>query len=166
MNDQDANETYSELAMILRDVALHWIVEQVEDDIRTGKAEQKRRAVSSYMGEATAEDWRLASPSAGKMSRRRSNKQEEFTALRDFSPAERLELLIDATDRAVQGAANLESQLLSTKLFGGVKIVLGAEEGDNVSRSLDAQQTEKRMQAAHRLSRALAALRLELHDGH
>jgi len=166
MNNEDAIEVYAELATILREFALVWIVEQVEDDIRIGKAERKRAAVSSDIGEALAEDWRLAPPSAGKMSRRRSNKEEEFTTLRDFSPRERLELLIDATDRAVHGAANLESELLSMKLFGDVKIVLAGEEGDNVSRSLDAQQTERRMQSVHRLSSALAALRLELRDGH
>jgi hypothetical protein len=141
-------------------------VEQVDDDIRVGKAEQKRAAVRSDVGDASAQAWKLEPPSAGKGSRRRSNKEEEFTALRDFSPAERLELLIDATDRAVQGAASLESQLLSMKLFGGVKIVLSGEEGGNVSRSLDAQQTERRMQSVHRLSSALEALRLELRDGH
>lgn len=166
MNNEDAIETYAELATILREFALDWIVEQVEDDIRSGKAAQKRATVSSDRREAVAEDWKLAPPSSAKISRRRPTRQEEFTALRDFSPTERLELLIDATDRAVQGAANLESQLLSMKVFGGVKIVLAGEEGDIVSRSLDARQTERRMQSVHRLSRALAALRLELRDGH
>ncbi len=52
------------------------------------------------------------------------------------------------------------------KVLGGVRIVLAGEEADNVSRSLDAQQTEGRLQSVHRLSRALAALRLELRDGH
>jgi hypothetical protein len=100
------------------------------------------------------------------LDRGRSTKEEEFTALRDFSPTERLELLIDAVDRAVQGAANLESQLLGMKVFEDVKIVLAGEEADRVSRSLDPLQTERRMQSVRRLSRALAALRLELRDGH
>jgi hypothetical protein len=162
MNNEDAIQMYAELATILREFALDWVVEQVEDDIRAGKAEQKRATVSADRREALAE----APPSGAKISRRRPTREEEFTALRDFSPTERLELLIDATDRAVQGAANLESQLLSMKVFGGVKIVLAGEEGDNVSRSLDARQTERRLQSVHRLSRALAALRLELRNGH
>ncbi len=55
MNNEDAIETYAELAKILREFALDWIVEQVEDDIRTGKAEQKRATVSSDRQEALAE---------------------------------------------------------------------------------------------------------------
>jgi len=117
------------------------------------------------LADASGEVWKLESPSAGKASRRRSSKEEEFTALRDFSSTERLELLIDATDRAIQGAANLESQLLTMKLFGGGNIVLAGDEDGNDSRSLDAKQTERRMESVHRLSRALAALRLELRDG-
>jgi phage gp29-like protein len=166
MNNEDAMETYAELATILREFALDWIVEQVEDDIRTGKAEQKRATVSSDRRQALAENWRVAPPSSAKIPRRKPTREEEFTALRDFSATERLEILIDATDRALQGAANLESQLLSMKVLGSVRIVLAGEEADNVSRSLDAQQTEGRLQSVHRLSRALAALRLELRDGH
>jgi hypothetical protein len=166
MNNEDAIDVYTELATILREFALDWIVEQVEDDIRTGKAEQKRATVSSDRREGLAENWRLTEPPSAKISRQRPTREEEFTALRDFSPTERLELLIDAADRAVQGAANLESQLLDMKIFGGVKIVLAGEEGGHVSRSLDARQTERRMQSVHRLSRALAALRSELRDGH
>jgi hypothetical protein len=162
MNNEDAIEMYTELTRILREFALDWIVEQVEDDIRAGKAEQKRATIPGDRRDALAE----APPSGAKISRRRPTREEEFTALRDFSPTERLELLIDATDRAVQGAANLESQLLNMEVFGGVKIVLAGEEGDNVSRSLDAGQTERRMQSVQRLSRALAALRLELRNGH
>jgi hypothetical protein len=162
MTNSEAIETYEELSAILREFGLGWIVDQVEEDIRAGKAEQKRKAIQSSMEEH--EDWKLEPPSDARVYRRKSTREEEFTALTDFNPRERLELLIDATDRAVAGAANLEFQVLKMEPFSPMKLVLAVEE-TNASRVLDLEHADRRLTAVHRLTKALASLRSELRNG-
>jgi hypothetical protein len=159
MNAEDAIGNFERLAQILRESSLAWIVSQVEDDIRTGRTEQKDAPVPSDPRRGRAETRASDAPSRAR--------QEEFTALRDYTPVERLELLIDATERAVRGSAELESALLRLGPFRETVEIVLAREGDAGGvRSLNANAGTERLNAMQRLGKALGALRAEARDAH
>jgi hypothetical protein len=154
MSTEDVIESYNQLALILRDSGLAWIVEQVEDTVRTGRACKKQAPVP-----------REREPGRWAVDERRTGKQERFTALRDYTPWERLELLIDAAERAVRGAAALETAVLHLHVFREVGQIVVAGEGERASvRSLDSTEGAKRIEATRGLERALAGLRQEARD--
>jgi hypothetical protein len=167
MNDEDTIATYNSLAEILRDSQLTWLVQQVEEDIRTGKTE-RRQAYVEGDGDNNPDDFLstggLPRPGRGK---RKKQSKEEFTALREYTARERIELLIDAMERAIEGAVRIETTLLEQKAFSHIdQIVLASEGETDILRLLDARDSAIRSVSVQRLIAALGALRAEVRNGH
>jgi hypothetical protein len=97
MNDEDFNTIFSALSEVLRQKEMHWVLDQVNEQIRLGKTESKEISPD--------EDYRQSSLlDVGARPRARrggARKKEEFLVTTEYTPKEKLLLLIDAIEQAV-----------------------------------------------------------------
>ncbi len=98
MNDQDYSELYDTLSNILRDKELVWVLDQVSEQIRLGKTESKEifpEEEGRQQNPLPGVESRLQAP------RGRRRKKEEFLVSTEYTPKEKLILLIDAIEQSV-----------------------------------------------------------------
>lgn len=98
MNDEDFNTIFFALSEVLRQKEMHWVLDQVNEQIRLGKTESKEISPQD-------EDYRQSSlldvGARPRTLRGRARKKEEFLVTTEYTPKERLLLLIDAIEQAV-----------------------------------------------------------------
>jgi len=99
LTNQQAEEIYRELVLVLHDEGLTWIVDEVESAIRLGKTETSRIEAER--------------PPTQQISRRRRRIDAFRHSQRDWTPEERLAILLDAVDAAVCKRIAMESNLVT-----------------------------------------------------
>ena len=106
MPDRSASQAYELLLRSLQENRLGWVAAQVQEQVRSGKPATKY--VAPYHEEDSrdfvSEDF---IPSAPKKGRR-----QRLAATDDFSPEERLELVLSAIESAVIHTADIETELI------------------------------------------------------
>jgi hypothetical protein len=150
MTIPEMNETFEELATIIREAGLQWLEEEVRADLSEGKLE--------VVAESELEEPRDGAP------RRRGKKNgEEFLRAQEYSPEERLVALIEAIETTVVQASDFEMELIGA-LVGrdGVRAIVFADEQSSTQLRLDSGEAAVRHKAAGVLRTQLADLRAEV----
>jgi hypothetical protein len=144
------NETFEELATILREAGLQWLEEEVRADLSEGKLE------------VVAES-ELQTPRDGASRRRGKKNGEEFLRAEEYSPEERLLALIEAIETTVVQASDFEMELLGTFVGReGVRAIAFADEQTSTQLQLHNDEAAVRHEAAGALRTQLADLRREV----
>jgi hypothetical protein len=97
VTDEQADELYRGVVSVLREAEIGWIVDEAESAIRIGKLE--------------ATEVELETPLKQDQSRRRRRETGTRHTQRDWTPEERLAILLDAIDDAVCKPVSMESDL-------------------------------------------------------
>jgi hypothetical protein len=150
MTIPEINETFDELAAIVREAGLGWLEDEVRADLVEGKLE--------VVAEAD-----LARPQNGQVRRRTPRSGEEFLRSQEYSPEERLLALIDAIEATVVQASDFEMQLVKSFIGReGVEAVVFSDEQSGTAVDLDPTVAVRRHEAAAALRKQLEELRLEV----
>jgi hypothetical protein len=139
------------LVEALKEHDLHWVVEQVEQEVRLGKtSEEEIQTFSESPVRSSAETEReQIEPHAPAY---RGGRKAKFVGTREYRPQEVLEILVSATERAVVDTAEMESEIQKHFAHAGQhEIVLIRE---------DPEQTVRRVSPVNAGARATAALKL------
>lgn len=108
MNDDERNEVFNTLINILNDQGLGWVVNQVHEQIRLGKTEEReiKTLRESRQGPSLfdPDDYR---------SQLKPGPLAKFPVAVDYNPKERLQLLIDAIEQSVVHTAQMEEDLIT-----------------------------------------------------
>jgi hypothetical protein len=112
MSDQEAEDTFRQIAALLERLEMNWVVREVNETIRLGKlASEKIEIQEEIFDEAN-----VLAPTG----RRRS--RESFTVSVDFTPKEKLLLLVDALRSISTDAAAIElatAELIAKSMQSG-----------------------------------------------
>jgi hypothetical protein len=105
LNDGEAREAFVGLDRLLREKGLDWVCDQVQDEIRLGKLERKEVE--------TVKELRSTDETKQPSLRKPMGKGRKVTLMTvgEFSPQERLRILIDAMQRAVVDTGDLEQDV-------------------------------------------------------
>lgn len=128
MSPAEIQDTYTQLRTILLDLGLEWIIEQVEEQIRTGRAIEKEVRVFRDEEEEPAQVFRDSEAEArnleipfkrgritadaweGEVTRRRPGKSTIMITVEPWLDVDQLLFLIDGLRHAVVHAASIERQ--------------------------------------------------------
>jgi hypothetical protein len=110
LSDEDAELAYNQLAESLQANRLSWVVQQVDDEIRFGKTEE--RELETFK-EVPSEQLVMGYFPESRQLRR--GPKAKFAIVRQFTSQEKLKLLTHAIERAVVDTAEME--LYVSKLF-------------------------------------------------
>lgn len=113
MNEIEHESTFRRLAETLREVGLEWLVAEVFVEIRRGKPQPKKVKVQSFHEYTLVEDEPV---SIGR-------KPAMFVESVEFTPSEKVDILISAIERALVAPCVMETQVANiltktTKYFG------------------------------------------------
>jgi hypothetical protein len=123
LSNDELQTAYTALAEAAHDVRLDWVLEQVEERIAFGKTTLTKLSAKRYPELALTERLELD----GFQEKRGS--QATFVASEEYSPVERLELLIEALLLAVPTAHQIAQHTLAqVPEFGRVESMLFAPE--------------------------------------
>jgi hypothetical protein len=151
MTKQDCQRVYQELAQMLRETQLGWIVEQVETLVNTGKTFDVDLLSPQVVSGSISPHAVLSKP-------------ETYTA------QEQLLLLIDTAERLVVDTANVEGALVDflseeeQRLNAPVTLEFASEDASVIDQLMVNQLTDRRVAAAE-LRQLLQALRQEVVTG-
>jgi hypothetical protein len=149
MTVPEINETFEDLATILREAGLGWLEEDVRADLGEGKLEVVAEADLKRPHDGTSRSKGLRSG-------------EEFLRAQEYSPEERLLALIDAIEATVVQSSDFEMELVRTFVGNeGVRAIAFADEQNSISLDLDDRQAAARHEAASALRRQLAICALK-----
>jgi hypothetical protein len=149
MTDAEIREVFEQLARMLRDRQMGWVVDQVRDDIRAGVTTVRAEPIQDS---STARKLKVSADSLTSV---------QYSALQE------LELLIAAMRRAVIDAARMEQevvQLLASEDNRGdipsPDVVFVGEPPDSSERTIASPEslTPRRLAAVQRLSSSLDSL--------
>lgn len=128
MTSEEARQAYLDLAEVLRQSGLDWVVHQVEDSVRAGRPVEKEARVFRDEEEEQQRDLR----GIDTVARRRSGKATLMMALESWPNSEQLLFVIDALRHAVVHASALErDQLALLRSFAPIQRVVFVREGDS-----------------------------------
>jgi hypothetical protein len=150
MTVPELNDTFEDLATILREAGLGWLEEEVRADLGEGKLEVVAEADLLPLQDGPA--------------RRKGLKSgEEFLRAEEYSPEDRLLALIDAIEATVVQSSDFEMELVRTFVgHEGVRAIVFADEQNSTSLELGDRQTAARHEAAAKLRGQLEDLRTEV----
>ena len=146
---------------ILTENKLSWISNQVAEQIRIGKTVEKEIATFKESRRTLLlfeeRDYRIQYKKGTKAT---------FPVTEEYSPSERLLLLIDAIEQAIVNTAEMESHLI--EYFGeqldndwqGIRFY--SEEQDSQSVVIDRKTSSSRLQNSQHLKQLLGSLRKEI----
>jgi hypothetical protein len=149
MNDRECTQAYKQLGGILDEIALGWVIAQVSAQVKIGKAVQ--REIETLIDEHGA--------------RLKKGPRATFAVTVEYTPSERLELLIDAIKQAVVSTAQMEDHLVGfcERDQGTPKrIEFRSEEPEGEHRIINRQTVAARLVQANKLNELLEALRKEI----
>jgi hypothetical protein len=107
LNDGEAREVFVGLDRLLREAGLDWVCDQVQDEIRLGKLERKEvETVKELFLIDETKQPSLRKP-MGK------GRKERLMTVGEFSPQERLRMLVDAMQRAVVDTGDIEEEVVA-----------------------------------------------------
>lgn len=160
MDDQQCTETYEILHKVLEQNGLGWVFEQVEEEIRLGKTVEREidtlREDKQGFDLFTHEDY----PTTLK-----KGTKARYPVTIQYSPPERLLLLIDALERAVVNTAEMEYHI--TDVFEGEledwkALTFHSEETGAHVISITEQTAFSRLKHSKKLKELLDLLRKEI----
>jgi hypothetical protein len=102
MNDQDYNELNSSLSSVLREKEMVWVIDQVNEQISLGKTESKEIVSDEDYRQNTLPEFVPKRRTSG-----RGRRKEEFLVTTEYTPKEKLLLLIDAIEQAVVNTSTM-----------------------------------------------------------
>lgn len=173
MTPDECLQVHNELIEMLRQVEMTWIIEQVNETILLGKSHSKK--VKTFKERSGNDQLQLIydtnqSPATISEYRARPTGPEvDLTATLEYTPQERLKLLITAIEQAVVETAemeqitvrNLEALSKDQHIFG---IAFISEQNDREELLLSNQSSEQRITTAHQLRQFLYQLRSAIYD--
>jgi hypothetical protein len=104
ITDSEALNLYENLRRLLTEIKFEWVVAEVDSEVRLGKTETTR--IRTFDTDVPSELLELTDVRYGKPTR--------FTRTIEYTPRERLTLLIDAVERASVDVAELHEAAIST----------------------------------------------------
>jgi plasmid stabilization system protein ParE len=159
MNDRECTQAYKQLGGILDEIALGWVIAQVSAQVKIGKAVQREiETLRENRGGGL-----LAIDEHG--ARLKKGPRATFAVTVEYTPSERLELLIDAIKQAVVSTAQMEDHLVGfcERDQGTPKrIEFRSEEPEGEHRIINRQTVAARLVQANKLNELLEALRKEI----
>lgn len=161
MADRTAGEAYEIILDHLREIGLSWVVAQIQEQIRSGKSVTK--AVTTYTNRAAvvfAEE-----PLAGS---NKSRRRETLAATEEYTEDERLEIALQAVERALVHSAAMEKELVSfyrSSPDSPSKVSFEPAEFDESERLVVEIIPDDRRSAIEKLESVLSKLRSEIRDG-
>ena len=160
MNSSEIDETYRDLMAFLSETGFAWIVAQVEEAVAAGIPIERsvkiiRDEFIPRVGLTLAFHHESAPP-------RRAGKPTQMMSIEELTPAQRLELLIDALRHAIVHAIEMEQEGLSllVKTTSATSVTFTPEVDGDDRRTL--VWTSDVPDEVPRLNKALSALSLEI----
>jgi hypothetical protein len=163
MNIEKCQDLYRRLEMLLKEHRLQWVVEQVEEQIRTGKTVSEE--IEPAKGGDHPELAHVAEIVPRKSSRRPTSPKDKFLRRLEYTPCEQLELLISATEHAVVDVGEIGSvfwHFVRTKEQNFTKVQFVSEEETVSSTTFEFGESSERLPAVHKLRALLAQLKKEV----
>jgi len=158
MDDQERVETYHRLLHILRNVKLGWVADQIEEQVRVGKTVEKEvDTLKPYHHEPQLFESSSVSLTKGP--------KAMFPVTVEYSPVERVELVLEAIERTIVSAAEMEQHLaevISSDIDNWSGIIFHSDSPNGVPVSLDLATIRSRLDNGHHLTKLLQDLRAEL----
>jgi hypothetical protein len=170
MTPYECDEAFERLATSLREHRCGWIVSQVEETVNLGRIRAGRAVDYSNesedaqiredlvdIDETSAPEGVL--PSAKRRSRK--GRPVEIQQIHEYTPAERLEILLTAIRRSFVSTAEMESEIATTlqRISPKIQGVLLEDDGGDIPISTDLLNRGERNRSAERLNSALLRLR-------
>lgn len=164
LTDAETEAVYQELAAILEKQGLGWVVSQVKEQVRYGKPEEAQVEFTEQ------EDW--TGPLFGtsddverRTRRRRRGGKATLTKTMPYSPRERLQLLVSATEQVAIHTLELEKATVEFATSDpeapkGLSF-LPEEFDESRAFSIEPHTFAKREEHAHRLRTLLHEIRVE-----
>jgi hypothetical protein len=152
VNDEEADRLYTRLLRMLGDRQLRWVAEQVSEEVALGRTFSKTVPVLDSQ----------ESPEGSRPRRRKT----KFVSTVQYTPKERLSLLLDAIDRAVVVTSEFQKHILA---IGGTELhVLKAtflsDDRDGPTHFFDVQGVNERMNAASILRDLIKQFKVEVEN--
>ena len=161
LSDSESHTAYDYLSKAAHNSGLGWTVEQVENKITFGKTAVKQLSTRTDPERLHTESF-PAEDNATKATAPRGT----FVVAEAYSPAERLELLVDALLMAVPNAHDVARHALTgIREFGSVdSLVFVSDLPSSEPRALDPTALESRRQSVLLVETLLKKLKGEIHD--
>jgi hypothetical protein len=154
MTDQEARVEYKQLAGLLHEHSMGWLIAQVEDHLRFGKAEQREIAVVD-------EDGRQQGLFGEPAQKRRRGPKATFLATVEYTEQERLQILAAATVEAVPHLTEMVTVvprlLFSRDVETGARVVVVHESpaGEVEEKTIQADVSSEKLDRLRSLLRQL-----------
>ncbi|MDQ6791291.1 MAG: hypothetical protein M3256_03800 [Actinomycetota bacterium] len=155
MTDEECLQAFDELVRTLRDSGLVWVVDQVQSGVAVGQLQVVQISPAKAPASLPLLDDMMASPEPGG---RRPGPKSDFTKTIDYSPQEKLRLLLQAVEHVLVRTTVMESE--STTALGELLNVQAIEFASETT--IEPGSTTKRLQPAQSLTALIAALRKEI----
>jgi hypothetical protein len=161
LSADEAERIFGELAATMREYHLEWIVAQVEAQISLGRVALKSLEVNEHEMFADEDTMFTSRP------RRSRRKRATFAVSEQYSPQEKLELLIDGLSAGVIQVNQIADEVASFRLnetpqLTSIRFVPEAEVKEESS--LSVTDVSSRKEAWTRLEQLLRELRNEVSD--
>lgn len=173
MNISECNEVYNQLVSSLREKDLSWVVDQVNETLALGKPQSRkvktyeerveRNQLPLFPGSSSSSEptvYEYGKPTGPKA---------DLTAILEYTPQERLILLLNAIEQAVVDTAAMEDiavvhleELAVNQGITGIVFVSEQEPQPRVILSRDT--ASKRNSSSHNLKHLLQQLRSSIDD--
>jgi hypothetical protein len=162
MNENDATRAFQVLAEALSASQFSWLLDEVLAEIRRGKPKEKRVRVGEASEFVLVTD--ELEPARGRSA--------TFVESIEYTPSERLEILLSALERGVVAPISMEEEIANTLLemtkqpttAGAAAIFKFVDEGDGGgSRESNQQDRQKRAALGRDLARSLTQCKNAIH---
>lgn len=159
MTDDECLQVFSDIETTLRDLGVGWVAEQVDALLAVGRVTHVQVSTTAAQLDSGQQ---LAIPELERAGRR-DGRKADFAKAIDFSPRERLAILLDAMDQAFGQTANMQMEAESA-----IKEVLGAAGIDltdpTTGTVVSLTPDDARLTSAVTLNDLIQSLRAELTD--
>lgn len=172
MNASEAEQVYNNLLAILRQDELSWIIEQMIENIAIGKPQTKQVKTYGERDERRQLPLFQAHPSSPILPfeyNKPTGPKADLTATLEYTPHERLLLLIKAIEQAILDTAEMESmiannleRLANSQNITGINFISDRE--NQLTFSISQDTANKRITAANILRQHLQQLRKLVYD--
>ena len=160
LTDHEARDLLSEISDALRSAGLGWILEQVDQEIATGRVITKSLSVpvDDFLEYEASPRRGRGEPSPGRRAR--------FTSNEPYTPKEELSVLVRAVEQAVVVPIQMQNEIFVTEKASAVEFV--SEVPDRLEHSFTPEELERLNLSATRLMAACRDLRelVEEDDNH
>lgn len=169
MTPEECSQVYDQLVAMMRESGMAWVTEQVIETILLGKSQPKK--VRTFREPSPNERLPLLYSiddsnhlTVSESKRRLTGPEVDLTATREYTPQERLMLLISAIEQAVIETAameqitvrSLEATAQNQRVSG---VVFVSEQNDQFQLSLSMEEATRRSNASRELRHLLQELK-------